>query len=304
MTAHQEIRNAIDTTLSGGERKFIICPFGDYGMLAKRILNDCFGIKEKYIIDNRLSKYNPCIQNIDYFRNKDMSAYTVLLVCADLNVHTEILKMLQSVFDTKNIVDVFPVDLFCVKKLSTRKAGTKCGKYSYGPLCDHDLVESVGAFCSFAAGTDVVHNHVTQYISTHPFLYHDRECNDIYQEKYEDCNTQPWYFPGVKPKGKVLKLRKITIGSDVWLGRNVIITNGANIGNGVIAAAGAVITKDIPDYAVVAGVPARIIKYRFLPYQIDALNKIAWWNWSDEKIRECYDDFFGDIDVFIRKYKN
>lgn len=89
-----------------------------------------------------------------------------------------------------------------------------------------------------------------------------------------------------------MKLRKITIGSDVWLGRNVIITNGANIGNGVIAAEGAVITKDIPDYAVVAGVPARIIKYRFLPYKIDALNKIAWWNWSDEKIRECYDDFF------------
>lgn len=101
------------------------------------------------------------------FRNKDMSVYTVLLVCADLNVHTEILKMLQSVFDTKNIVDVLLTDLFCVKKLSTRKAGTKCGKYSHGPL----------------------RNHVTQYISTHPFLYHDRECNDIYQEKYEDCNT-------------------------------------------------------------------------------------------------------------------
>ena len=57
----------------------------------------------------------------------------------------------------------------------------------------------------------------------------------------------------MNPKGKRTKFKRITIGNDVWLGRNVIITNSANIGNGVIAGAGAVITKDIPDYAVVGG---------------------------------------------------
>ena len=71
-----------------------------------------------------------------------------------------------------------------------------------------------------------------------------------------------------------------------------------------IAAAGAVITKDVPDYAVVAGVPARIIRYRFSTEQIEALNKIAWWDWPDEKIRECYDDFFENVDEFIRKHGN
>jgi len=82
----------------------------------------------------------------------------------------------------------------------------------------------------------------------------------------------------------------------------VIVTNGSNIGNGVIAGAGAVITKDVPDYAVVAGVPARVIRYRYNPEQIKALNKIAWWDWSDDEIRERFDDFYLPIDDFIKKY--
>ena len=94
---------------------------------------------------------------------------------------------------------------------------------------------------------------------------------------------------------------KSIIGNDVWLGRNVIVTNGSNIGNGVIAAAGAVITKDIPDYAVVAGVPAKIIRYRFSEEQIQKLNEIKWWDWPLETIAKRQDDFVN-IDVFLEKY--
>lgn len=138
---------------------------------------------------------------------------------------------------------------------------TKCGKYSSGVLCDHWLVESVGAFCSFASGVDVVSNHPLEYLSTHPFLYAEGELNPILNNypysapHYDDNNNKgvSWYFPGVKPKGKIPKTKRITIGNDVWLGKNVIICNGANIGNGVVAAAGAVITEDVPDYAIVGG---------------------------------------------------
>ena len=111
-----------------------------------------------------------------------------------------------------------------------------------------------------------------------------------------------WYFPGVLSRGVAHKATKSKIGNDVWLGRNVIITNGANIGNGVIAAAGAVITKDVPDYAVVAGVPAKIVKYRYTKEQIAALNKIAWWDWTDEEIRDRFADFYLPVDDFIKKY--
>lgn len=86
------------------------------------------------------------------------------------------------------------------------------------------------------------------------------------------------------------------------MGKNVIITNYSNIGNGVIAGAGAVITKDVPDYAIVAGVPARIIRYRYDTEQIKKLNGIAWWDWPDDKIRNNYEDFFLDINSFIRKH--
>lgn len=179
---------------------------------------------------------------------------------------------------------------------------TKVGKYSYGPLCDHWLVESVGAFCSFAAGVDVVENHAINYVSTHPFLYYGTK--DLYKVTYEECKEEVWYFKDITPKGQADKLKKIIIGNDVWLGKNVTITNGSNIGNGVIAGAGAVITKDVPDYAVVAGVPARIIRYRYTQEQIKKMNEIRWWDWPDDKIWEFYGDFYEDIDTFIRKHRS
>lgn len=300
VTDYQKIRNAIESQLSmRKDIQFIIYPYGEYGMLTKRILNESFGIQERYIVDNKLSYYNPNIKNIEYFRNKDVSGYTILMTNANPNVYKEIRQVISSVFDSENIVDIFPE-----RKDHKEKFATICGKYSYGPLCNHNLVERVGAFCSFANGSDVVPNHPMGYLSTHPFLYEDKGCNEVCQKKYDECQNMPWYFPGVQPQGKVAKLRRITVGNDVWLGKNVIITNGSDIGNGVIAAAGAVITKNVPDYAVVAGVPARIIRYRYAPHQIQALNKIAWWDWPDEKIRECYKDFFEDVDIFIRKYGN
>lgn len=184
----------------------------------------------------------------------------------------------------------------------TGKWGTRCGKYSYGGLCDHWLVESVGAFCSFAYGSAVVENHPVGYISTHPFLYYGGDSDRVHFRKWEDVKGERWYFADVAPKGNNYRLDRITIGNDVWLGRNVLITNSANIGNGVIAGAGAVITRDVPDYAVVAGIPARIIRYRYTQEEIAALNRIAWWDWPDEKIRENYDDFYLDVKSFIHKY--
>lgn len=79
-----------------------------------------------------------------------------------------------------------------------------------------------------------------------------------------------------------------TIGNDVWIGRNVIIKAGVNIGNGVVVGAGSVVTKDIPSYAIVAGVPAKIIKYRFTGEQIKYFENIKWWDWPTEKIHSEY----------------
>ena len=77
----------------------------------------------------------------------------------------------------------------------------------------------------------------------------------------------------------------MVLGNDVWIGANVVIADGVRIGNGAILGAGAVVVSNVPDYAVYGGVPARLIRYRFAPSQIDWLNELAWWNRDDTWLR-------------------
>lgn len=77
----------------------------------------------------------------------------------------------------------------------------------------------------------------------------------------------------------------IDIGNDVWIGARAIIMDGIKIGHGAVVAANAVVTKDIPPYAIVGGIPAKIIKYRFEPDKIERLIQSEWWKWDLEKIK-------------------
>lgn len=300
-----EIRGFIEEKLEAGYQKFIIFPYGDVGISVKHFLNSAYGIQETYILDNHLSKYNKDIQPLAYMANiEDRNDFAVLLSSTNPCIYKELWESLLTYFEPEQIAELASMKKKRQKDNCFPEFHTEIGRYSYGPIChDHELIERIGSFCSFAFGVAAVPNHEMQFLTTHPMIYMGQiyENVEVPYSYYEDEGID-WIFKGVQPHKEVRKRKRSKIGNDVWLGHNVLITNGADIGNGVIAGAGAVITKDVPDYAVVVGVPAKIIKYRYSAEQRKALNTIRWWDWSDDEIRERYDDFYLPIDEFIAKY--
>jgi virginiamycin A acetyltransferase len=99
-----------------------------------------------------------------------------------------------------------------------------------------------------------------------------------------------------KRKGQIL------IENDVWVGNDVTIMPGVTIHNGAVIAAESVVTKDVPPYAVVGGNPANVIKYRFSQEQIDKLEVIRWWEWSQEKLLENREWFTKEISEFTENF--
>lgn len=312
MTNYNSIRSTIKKCLDNFNSNFIIFPFGENGMLTKRILNECFGINELFCIDNELWKYNNRIKNFEQFLewskifgegkitllsatyNEELFAFATSKISLNHNIHiVDVLGMVKNykaklVADRESEIEEREKERqrMLAEKEAKEYKGTIIGRASYGPLAVQDeRITSVGAFCSFAPGCIVAWNHQLDMVTNHAFIYSSCRAHVLDSPKYEFSDFN----------------KKFVIGNDVWLGANVIITNGARIGNGVRAAAGSVITKDVPDYAVVAGVPAKIIKYRFTEEQINKLNEIKWWDWPMEKIKECYDDFIN-IDVFLQKH--
>lgn len=126
----------------------------------------------------------------------------------------------------------------------------------------------IGAFCQIADGVTFITasaNHRYDGISTFPFA--------IFGGGSREGRAS---LPGPGPD--------TVVGHDVWLGQGARVMPGARLGNGVIVGAGSVVTGAVPDYAVVAGNPARVLRLRFTPDEIAALNRIAWWDWPIDKI--------------------
>jgi virginiamycin A acetyltransferase len=95
----------------------------------------------------------------------------------------------------------------------------------------------------------------------------------------------------------------IIIENDVWIGAKSTIMSGVKIHNGSVIGTGSIVTKDVPPYSIVVGNPAKIVKYRFNPKQIESLLKIAWWDWTEDRIKtEAKTLWSNNIDIFIDKH--
>lgn len=129
----------------------------------------------------------------------------------------------------------------------------------------------IGKFCSLARGVRFIMNganHATNNASTYHFAF----------------LAQGWEHIGADAQAHATKRGDTVVGHDVWMGYEACVMPGVSIGNGAVIGTRAVVAKDVPPYAIVAGNPARIIRYRFEPAVIEALQATEWWHWSPDRI--------------------
>jgi len=125
---------------------------------------------------------------------------------------------------------------------------------------------------------------------------------DINHDYGKICTGALSAFRGQSHKGKRRRKGQVIIQNDCWIGNGVTIMGGVTIHNGALIAAKSVVTKDVPPYAIVGGNPARVIKYRFDERHREDLLRIAWWDWSQDKIRQNAAGFHGDVSEFIARH--
>ena len=156
------------------------------------------------------------------------------------------------------------------------------GRHSYIGYNSEIHSCDIGAFCSIANGLIVGGaKHPLDWVSTSPVFY--------------DVGGGTGRHLG---NHKIEPLKRTSIGNDVWIGSRVIIMQGLRIGTGAVIGAGSVVTKDVPPYAIVAGCPARIIKYRFDEDTIRQLLESRWWEWSDKELTE-YSIHINQPNLFV-----
>lgn len=161
-----------------------------------------------------------------------------------------------------------------LREIFSKYHDIKIGLYSYGCFSPENIPAGtvIGRYCSFAKGFLILSgNHPLNCKSTHPFFYN----------------------PSVGYVDELLITRtKINIGNDVWIGANAtILPSVSRIWDGAVIGAGSVVTKNVPPFAVVAGNPAKILRYRFTEETINRIIQSVWWDRDIESIKEKPDEF-------------
>lgn len=156
----------------------------------------------------------------------------------------------------------------------------------------------IGNYCSIADNVFIgFGTHPTKdFVSTYPAFYYNTT-PQIGFSFHKDVSPLFNVYTYADLKNKYL----VQIGNDVWIGSHVLIMDGVKIGDGAIIAAGSIVTKNVAPYAIVAGVPAKTIRYRFSDLHIKFLLEFAWWNKNIDWIKENY-IYFQNIDSFYAQY--
>lgn len=167
------------------------------------------------------------------------------------------------------------VELPCSLGTARFHGPCKVGAFSYFNGEAEIFHARIGRYCSFAPGVVIgPGEHPVAHLSTHPFAFGGGG---------NRFKNNPDYDAIRATGGSTVKHRPTVIGHDVWIGTRAFISQGVTIGHGSIVAAGAVVTKDVPPYSIVGGVPARLIRPRFDKAISARLLALSWWDWSLER---------------------
>ncbi len=173
----------------------------------------------------------------------------------------------------------------------TRVANSRFGDYSYcDRTCDIANAE-IGKFANIASFTRIgATDHPMETASLHHFLYRSA---DYWEDAEDDAE---WFAHRAG--------RQASIGHDTWIGHAAIIKPEVTIGHGAVVASGAIVTKDVAPYTIVAGVTAQQIRRRFSEQVSERLLALAWWDWSHDRLRDVLPDFRAlHIEAFLEKYE-
>lgn len=155
------------------------------------------------------------------------------------------------------------------------------GAFSYA-VSGHAYGTHIGRYCSIARDVNIGQfNHTMEWLSTSPFQFEQGfrfNTGESFPDKEQYDATAP--DPALSAKARRVLTRVTRIGNDVWIGHGAIITAGVSVGDGAVVGANAVVTKDVAPYAIVGGVPARLIRYRFDEALRERMLRVRWWQYA------------------------
>lgn len=166
------------------------------------------------------------------------------------------------------------------------------GDYSYFERFGEAIYSQIGKFCSIAAHVRInALEHPMERVTTHKITYRPNEY---------------FKFIGLDNEFRERRQQKaVTIGNDVWIGHGAVIMPGVSIGDGAVVGANAVVTHDVAPYMIVAGVPAKPLRQRFLPKVVSRLLALAWWDWPEDRLAQAIKDMQTlDVEAFLDRWED